>query len=278
MGIHCAAAVVAGGIEAGRRPEVQLELEDVRVEIDLEAGGRIASLEVAGLQLLVPREENPRAWGCYPMAPWAGRVAFGRFEYCGREYELPITMAPHAIHGTTYLRSWIHEGEGRLSTGLGPDWPWRGRAVQEMRLDRDGLALRLEVHSAVQRFPASAGWHPWFRREIGRGGALELEFAGASMYERGQEGVPTGRLIPPSARPWDDCFTNLERAPVLTWPGALRLTIESPETHCVVYDEPEHAICVEPTTGPPNALTLEPRIVAPGEPLVARMRMAWERL
>jgi aldose 1-epimerase len=150
--------------------------------------------------------------------------------------------------------------------------------VQEIHLDRDGLELRLEVHSAVQPFPASVGWHPWFRRDLERGEELELEFAAASMYECGVEGIPTGRLIPPSARPWDDCFTDLERPPVLTWPGALQLTIESPETHCVVYDEPEHAICVEPMTGPPNALNLAPRLVTPGEPLVARMRMSWERL
>jgi aldose 1-epimerase len=46
----------------------------------------------------------------------------------------------------------------------------------------------------------------------------------------------------------------------------------------VVFTEPEHAVCVEPQTGPPDELNLGPRVVSPASPLVARATWRWERL
>ena len=44
------------------------------------------------------------------------------------------------------------------------------------------------------------------------------------MYRRDAAGIATGELVPPSPGPWDDCFTDLRRPPVLRWPGFLELT------------------------------------------------------
>lgn len=255
-----------------------LSIGDVRIEVDPQTGGRISHLEVAGLSLLVPRESDPIRWGCYPMAPWAGRVRRGRFVFDGAEHELPINMAPHAIHGTTYARPWQRDGDARLTIDLGSDWPFAGHAVQEFRLDDDGLSLRLEVHSDRERFPASLGWHPWFQRSLARGDEAVLAFAANKMFATDADGIPTGDLVAVKPPPWDDCFYEVKAAPTLTWPGALRLTIESAEAHWVVYSEPDHAICVEPMTGPPNALNLAPALVTPERPLVGEMRLSWERL
>ncbi len=98
------------------------------------------------------------------------------------------------------------------------------------------------------------------------------------MYRRDADGIPTGEVIAPPPGPWDDCFSDLASDPVITWPGALRLTLRSTATRWVVYDEPEHALCVEPLTGPPDALNIEPAIVAPGRPLVALASLRWQLL
>ncbi len=132
-----------------------LEAEPARLEVDLESGGRLASLEIAGLPLLVGRLGDAIRWGCYPMAPWAGRVREGRFTYAGKSHALPITAPPHAIHGTVYDRPWRDEGEGELSIDLGEAWPFPGRALQRISLEPDGLSLRLEVHAEHEPFPAS---------------------------------------------------------------------------------------------------------------------------
>lgn len=255
--------------------EFTLEAGDARVTVDPAAGGRIASLEVAGLQLLVPRRDDPLQWGCYPMAPWAGRVRDGRFLFNGVTYELPLSLPPHAIHGTTFNRAWKYEGNGRLSIDLGEDWPFRGRAMQQISLDPEGLDLRLEVRAEREPFPASAGWHPWFLRNLARGAPAELEFHADWMYERDSTGIPSGRLVPPPPGPWDDCFTDVVSGPGLSWAGALRVSLSSSATHWVVYSEPEHAICVEPQTGPPDALNIAPETVTSESPLVAEARIAW---
>ena len=60
--------------------EFELRAGGARVAIDPQAGGRLSSLEVDGLELLVPRSSEPLVWGLYPMAPWAGRVHLGRVQ------------------------------------------------------------------------------------------------------------------------------------------------------------------------------------------------------
>ena len=43
----------------------------------------------------------------------------------------------------------------------------------------------------------------------------------------------------------------------------------------VVYDELDEAFCVEPQSGPPDGPNTSPRMVRPGEPLVASTGWAW---
>ncbi len=252
-----------------------LEAGDARVTLEPESGGRIASLRVAGHELLVPRCPDPRQWGCYPMAPWAGRVRRGRFRFGGVEYALPIGAPPHAIHGTVLDRAWRDDGDGAFSIDLGPAWPWPGRALQRFALGPDGLDLRLEVCAEETPFPASIGWHPWFVRKLERGDPLELAFQAGAMYARDAEGIPDGERVAPPPGPWDDCFTDLAASPRLRWPGALDLVFTASCRHWVVYDRPAHALCLEPQTGPPDALNLAPRVVTPDDPLVLTARLSW---
>ena len=60
-----------------------------------------------------------------------------------------------------------------------------------MRLEADALHLRLELHAQAEPFPASLGWHPWFRRRLARGGDAQLRLPARIMYVRDAEGNPT---------------------------------------------------------------------------------------
>lgn len=259
---------------------LELAAGEARATVEAGAGGRLTSLVIGGLELLRTGDgTNPMREGCFPMAPWAGRVRRGRFRHQGTEWRLPIDLPPHAIHGTVYARPWVVDEAGddavAMRTDLGATWPFPGRAVQHLRLTPGALHLRLEVHADHTPFPASCGWHPWWRRHLERGGPAELRIDAASMWRRDSDGIPDGTLVPPGPGPWDDCFTGLRRPPVLRWPGALELTIDSSTDHVVVFDEPDDAVCVEPQTGPPDALTLMPATAAPGDPLVAEATIAW---
>jgi aldose 1-epimerase len=250
------------------------------VSIEPETGGRIGSIVVDGLELLVTTGDRTTDWGCYVMAPFAGRIRNGRFTFKGDEHQLPRNMGPHAIHGTVFERGWKveeHEpGRALLSCDLGPDWPFPGRVLHELVLKDDHLDLRIEVEAEDEPFPASCGWHPWWRRRLARGGPLDVSVDAESMWVRGPDGIPTGDLVsPPPPGPWDDCMTDLRAAPVLRWDGAIEVTVESTCDDLVVFDQPTHAICVEPQTGPPDALRLTPILVEPSWPLVAEATFRW---
>jgi aldose 1-epimerase len=257
---------------------LRLEAAGVEATIDLAVGGRLASFRVDGTELLRTEGYGPIQWGSYPMAPYAGRVRRGTFSFDGRRFELPITMTPDAIHGTVLDRPWSLVAERTIATDLGPAWPFAGRAIQHFELGDDRLVCELTVE-AGERMPASVGWHPWFlRRPPGTDATVELDFEAGSMYVRDDDGIATGERIPPPAGPWDDCFSDVRRPPVLRWPGFLELTIESACPDWVVYTEPEDAVCVEPQTAPPDALNGEPEIVEPGGQLTASMTWRWRRL
>ncbi len=98
------------------------------------------------------------------------------------------------------------------------------------------------------------------------------------MLVRDADGIATDQTVTPGPGPWDDCFLDLRRPPVVRWPGFLELTIESDCPAWVVYTALPDAICVEPQTAPPNAVNTDPTVVRPGEPLIAEMTWRWRSL
>ena len=256
-----------------------LEAGEARLQVSPADGGRVTSLRLAGRELIARVGDGPIWWGSYPMAPFAGRIRRGRFSFRGREYRLPLNMPPHAIHGVVFDRPWdVVDGE-TISVRMGAPWPFAGTVTQRFALEADRLRVTLELH-AEEPQPAWMGWHPWFRRRLndggsGNDGAVELSFEPGRMYERDAEGIATGRLIPPTPGPWDDCFTDVRTDPRLSWPGGPELALSSSAKNWVVFNQRDDALCVEPQTAPPDAVTLDPTVVEPGEPLVVTMDWRW---
>ncbi len=231
--------------------------------MDPHDGGRWTSLQVVGLELLggvdIAGGHPPTLHGSFVMAPFAGRLRHGRLTWRGREYPLPLHAAPHAIHGTAVDTAWeVASATGttaELWQRLAYPWPFAGTLRQELELHHDRLATRLTLH-ADEEMPAVLGHHPWFRRQLDVGSPVQLDVRPRRQYERGADGLPTGRLVSPQPGPHDDCFLGVDRPPRLVWPGALEVTLVSPVDHWVVFDERPEAVCVEPQTGPPDAVRL----------------------
>ncbi len=255
-----------------------MESGPARLVVSPEQGGRIMALTVDGVDLLVTPEVDDHNFGCFPMAPWAGRVRHGTFDFDGQRYQLPLNDPPHAIHGTVRDHPWTEDGDGVISAPLLPPWPFGGLVVQRFGLAPDALHLTMEVHAADEAMPVSCGWHPWWSRRLGRGEPLQVELDADAMYARDDDHIQTGELVPVGPHPWDDCFTELgDRPAVLRWPGAFAVTLATSCRCVVVFDEPEDAICVEPLSDPPDAFNLGPTIVRPGEPLVVTATWSWRR-
>ncbi len=246
------------------------------VDVAPTAGGRIAQIRYEGIEQLVGHDTDPAtiAWGCYPMAPWAGRLRDGRFTFDGHAYRLPANLGPHAIHGHAFALPWqlvrVGLGDVELSLDLPADarWPFGGRVRQRLEVGTDRLAMTLSLTAGERPMPATIGWHPWFRKPD------RLVFAPRAIYPRDGEGIATLPVAPPPPGPWDDCFLNdqpvlLERA----GGGVIRLTSDC--SHWVVYDATAHATCVEPQTGPPDAFNLGATRLEPGGTLSAWFLMEW---
>ncbi|MCJ1678413.1 aldose 1-epimerase [Streptomyces sp. APSN-46.1] len=257
----------------------QLRAGGAELRIDQDNGCRISSLRVDGTELL---RRGPH-FGVFPMVPWCGRTANGRFLDGAVVHQLPVNHPPHAIHGfgrdTAWRRARLTDTEAAFFFDLTDPWPWTGRVTQSFELTADGLTLSMAVETYGDSFPAQAGWHPWFRRNLGTGEDARLDFEPAWQEERGADHLPTGHRIDPKPGPWDDCFGMPDGVDVtLTWPGALELKITSREEWVVIYDEQPEALCVEPQSGPPNGLNTHPRLVTPVDPLEISTTWTWRRL
>lgn len=250
---------------------VRLRRGDWEVAVSPSAGGRIAQITVAGFHWLVGPDEGHAgaiSWGAYPMLPWAGRIRHGRFAFEGRSYQLPVNLGPHAIHGTGFDQPWqvLEQSDATLRLGLSLDddgrWPFGGQAEHAVELQADRLRLRLRVTAGERAMPRPVvGWHPWFRK------LAYSDFAPSAYYPRDAEGIATLPLAPPPG-PLDDCYLNDQ--PVRIEREGRRLELRSDCHHWVHYDEPEHATCLEPQSGPPDCFNLHAGdTLLPGESVEA---------
>ncbi len=250
-----------------------LDAGDAVVEVSPALGGRVAALAVAGTDLVVRRSPDADAlsWGCFPMVPWAGRIGDARFDFAGYTVELEANFGPHAIHGTAFDTPWdvLDEGRDHCELGCALRWELGGRAHQHLQLLPAALVCVLSVVAGDRSMPATIGWHPWFVKPD----RDQLLFE--AMYERGADHLPTGRLVAPTPRPWDDCLVRPVR-PLQLEIGGLTVTVASDADHWVVYDEPDDATCVEPQSGPPDAFRLgAATVLRPGEMLQRTMTISW---
>ncbi|MCL7381224.1 aldose 1-epimerase [Streptomyces sp. 35G-GA-8] len=257
---------------------IRLAAGDAELTITPANGCRIGSLRIGGTEVLRQGER----YGCFPMVPWCGRIENGQFRNGGVVHQMPLNSPPHAIHGTGRDTAWrparVAGSEAVFTYDLVDPWPYSGRVTQTFELTEDSLTLGLGVETYDTSFPAQAGWHPWFLRDLG-GSEARVDFDPAWQEERGADHLPTGRRITPRPGPWDDCFGMPDGVEVtLTWPERLELKVTSRAEWVVVYDEQAEAVCVEPQSGPPNGLNTAPRLVTPVEPLEIGATWRWRRL
>lgn len=257
-------------------PLVTIARGPLSIDIAPLAGGRIAQVRCDGVEHLVGYGEDASAmiaWGSYPMAPWAGRIRRGRFDFQGRGYQLPLNFGDHAIHGVAFAMPWQVDAHSHshveLSLALPDDerWPFGGICRQRIEAGDDRLRMTLSVTAGKRAMPVTIGWHPWLRKPD------RVEFSPTLVYPRDEEGIATLPLAPAPPGPWDDCF--VDPGLVLVHHAGRRMRLTSDCTHWVVYDEIGHATCIEPQSGPPDGFNLEPMWLAAGRSVEAWFLWEW---
>ena len=227
---------------------------EISLEIDVDQGARISSLHFRDIECVVPFRGQTLTWGWYAMAPWAGRIRDGLIkDSTGNEFQLPVNLAaPHAIHGFGLTSSWEEIGEGYFALDFPA--PYSGaRIEQRFEILDNALRWSLEYESGDCDLPFWMGFHPWFPRELNRGGSAEIDFHPGKMLERGPDYLPTGKLITPTSSPWDDAFAEVRGTPTVYWEDVMQIKIESDAPYWVVYDQDSEGVCIEPQSAPPDA-------------------------
>lgn len=274
----------------------------LRLALAPDLGGSVLSFTRLDQDLLRPTPcgaTDVLQTACFPLAPYANRIAHGRFTFGGRTAQLAPNMAGqvHPLHGDGWRGAWRVEALDGASATLAFDpkdsaWPWLYSARQTIRLTPRGLVLDLEVTNRdTAPGPFGIGFHPYFPNAATA--RLTAATAGAWMTDadllptRWAAGAPFADWSAGAAvrgpRLVDHCHTGWTGDARIDPGGegaALRLTA-SPELCCLhIYAPPgEDVFCVEPVSHVPNAVNAPDaaaagmRILAPGESLRGWMRL-----
>jgi aldose 1-epimerase len=262
-------------------------------------GGAIGHLSHEGRDVLRPSPhdaDDPLQTACFPLVPYANRIADGRFSFGGSVARLPVEdrFAPHALHGTGWLRSWSVEASApswavlSLDSVAGEGWPWAFRARQRFALSDAGLEIALSLeNTGPDAAPAGLGLHPYFAT----GPEDRTRFAADAVWMPDTDLIPerlarAGEVFDFSSGsrrsdlPFiDHCYAGWDgRAEIGTRAGAIKMRADARLLH--VYAPPgENVLCLEPVSHRPDAINAAPdemAVIAPGDGLTLTMGIMLE--
>jgi len=235
--------------------------------------------------------------------PYPNRVREGRYRFRGKEYELPITLKPNAIHGFALDAAWdVVEHKATASeafvTGryqISKQSPqmqahWPSDAILQVRYGLAGKRLTMTVtvsNPTADELPYGFGIHPYFRLPFTPGGDLEQTrvVLPASKYWVLSDFLPTGERRAVDRRldfrqgqarkdlKLDDVLTDLAfesgqcvcRLVDLALRAELQLRFDRNFRELVVYTPAEaDIISLEPYTQTTDAINLQARGVDAG--------------
>lgn len=266
---------------------MRLSAGDWQADIAPESGGAVAALSWRGGDVLRPTPAGTTAifdFACFPLVPYANRIAHGRFAFAGEAVAIPRNhpRQAHPLHGVGWRYAWeaahVAGDAATLTHRHAGDehWPWRYAARQEFRLSPDGLRVSLYLTNEDTRpMPASLGLHPYFPSA----GVTALRFAADGVWLADDACLPRAHAPADALGDWragapvrrgtlvDHCYTGWDGLAVIARQGGdVRLEGEGTEFLHVYMPPGEDFFCAEPVTAMPDAFNQgTPMTLAPGE-------------
>jgi len=251
---------------------IALEAGGARLVIEPENGSAVTRYAWREREVLRPAlrgAARPIERSCFPLVPFANRIAYGKFRWRGREITLHPNFGddPHAIHGQGWQSTWriAEQSDARAQMAFdhaAGEWPWAYRAELNYSLDGDGaLHATLSVtNHGDGAMPTSLGFHPYFPKY--RPSRLTAAVDGMWLTDKTLLPATLGAPILDFANgaalegaPFiDNCFTG--------WAG--RAAIDQPDSQIVLQagtrfvqifvPEGMDFFCVEPATAMPDSV------------------------
>lgn len=285
--------LAAGEMEAGLVPEI---------------GGSIAWLRWRGIDLMRPLSGADRAArnvlgvACFPMLPYANRIAGNAFDFDGRPWRFAANNPPerYNVHGTGWQQPWRVEEATPAAVRLALEVdgePYAYRAEQRFAIEDGAFTVAMALRNRGRsRAPFGFGLHPWFERAPD----VVLRFRARDFYLEEPEHVAGERItLPPEldfaegrALPdrWrNNDFGGWDGRAEITWPARgvrLVMTAEPVFRHLMLYADPGRPFfCVEPQSNASGAFNraggfADPaegiRVLEPGQDMAGTVKFTAE--
>jgi aldose 1-epimerase len=158
---------------------------------------------------------RPTRGGIPILFPFPNRISGGRYDWDGRDYQLPLNDSPprNAIHGFACRRPWrvVDHGDGagawvtgefqgsRDAADCRDLWPADYRLRVTYRLSAGRLRIEAEVTNPdTKPLPFGLGYHPYFRLPFAAGGSADDSrvCVPARSFWVLDESLPVGQVEP----------------------------------------------------------------------------------
>jgi aldose 1-epimerase len=259
---------------------IALERGETRVVIEPSIGGSIARFTWRGRDVLRCAPENTRSpldMACFPLVPFANRIAYGRFVWQGKTITLSSNFGdhPHPLHGQGWQSVWrvISGNDAHAVLAFehaAGEWPWLYDAQETFSLAEDSLTVALSLtNRGREPMPASLGFHPYFPRS----NRTRLTASVEGMWQTDKTQIPTVLAAPIldfakgvvlDTVPFvDNCFTGWHGPVRIAQPDNLEIAVHADARFLQIFlPEEAHYFCTEPVTAMPDAVN---RSEPPGE-------------
>jgi len=281
----------------------------LRLDVAPQLGGGITRFDWRSEGVLEPifrrcaqvgTHTDPNELACYPLVPYSNRIGAGRFQFGGRDFEVPCNRSgePLPLHGDGWLEPWQVEESTRERVRLVLDRsrgvPYAYRAALTYALEGATLAITLEVANAARdAMPFGLGLHPFIARDAD----TELSAPANGLWLSGDDGLPVRHVSAPPAWQFgvsyplpqalvNHAFSGWSGNASVEWAKRrLMLSIGANTDYYVLYTPPgQDFFCFEPVDHPVNAVNLPGggeangmTVLARGERLVRQFRFTVER-
>lgn len=257
---------------------VEISNANNRLVIDSVLGGRATQWFYKDLQILGPKGDNPLVGGWYLMAPWPGRIRDNQIIYKNNTYPQEVNFENWAIHGTVACSEGKVQNQTSESVEIvhytNKNWPVSMEVLQRWTVTSKYLTCYAKISASQGEFPAELGWHPWFKKQLAKGKPAKFGIEAVSQYVKDNKSITLNETKEIGTPPFDDAFFVPSGKGFIEWPEALRIDFSTALETFVVFDEPEDVFCIEPQTGPPDAINRAVNLVTPQTPLEASVK--WE--
>ena len=188
---------------------------DARLTLCPKIGGSIGNWRRRGVAVLrhsspeVLVGHNARQLSCFPLIPFANRIAWGRFSFGGEDFQLDRNFGdePHTIHGNAWQREWTVGAQSDTQAELrlehdpaqdsGHHWPFAYAAMLLYTLGPDTLHVTMRITNTDARpQPVGLGLHPYQPRMP----QTHIAFRAGTVWQTGGDGLPVEEI--PVAGPW----------------------------------------------------------------------------